>query len=57
MAKKSEAVRQRAGLAMGETMGVPQGTGTPRYKKGGAVDKTTFKKYGNGFRKSKGGAC
>ena len=51
MAKKSEAVRQRAGIAMGETMGVPQGTGTPRYKHGGAVDKTVLKKYGNGFRK------
>lgn len=57
MAKKSEAVRQRAGIAMGESMGVPQGTGTPRFKKGGSVDKTAFKKYGNGFRKAKGGAC
>jgi hypothetical protein len=52
MAKdSSSAVRLRAGLAMGKSMGVPTGTGTKRFKKGGSVDKTTFTKYGNGFRK------
>jgi hypothetical protein len=53
MAKGSSggAVRQRAALAMGQSAGVPTGTGTPRFKRGGSVSKTTFKKYGNGFRK------
>lgn len=49
--KGSQAVRQRAGIAMGESMGVPQGTGKPRFKKGGAVDKTQIKNYGTGVRR------
>lgn len=50
----AKAVRQRYDLATGGSGNVPAPPSQPRkgaYRGGGAVDKTTFQKYGNGFRR------